>query len=125
MEDVHFGIQMFLDLAKARVSPLSRVLVAGCGTDGREVIDIAKKSTWEVIGFDIALRSELDGACRDNWRLLRADVLQIPLPDAHVDAVLYYHVIEHVPDPSRSLRELAQVLRPGGGILLEPPTGRA
>jgi hypothetical protein len=29
MEDIHFAIQMFVDLARARISPLKWILVAG------------------------------------------------------------------------------------------------
>jgi len=103
------------------VQPLSRILVAGCGAEGREVIDLAKRGNYEVVGFDIALKPELHQQRGENWLLLRADVLDLPFEDASFDAVLYYHVIEHGPNPARSLAELARVLRVGGGMLIGTP----
>ncbi|CUU05312.1 MAG: hypothetical protein N2045_07900 [Fimbriimonadales bacterium] len=59
MEDIHFGVQLFLEYAESEISPLSRILAAGCGAEGREVIDLAKRGRYEVVGFDIALKPEL------------------------------------------------------------------
>ncbi len=57
---------------------MSRILVAGCGAEGREVVDLAKCSRYEVVDFDIALKPELHQQKGDNWLLLNADVLNLP-----------------------------------------------
>lgn len=46
------------------------------------------------------------------------DVMRLPLADASVDVVVSKQVLEHVPDPVATLREVARVLRPGGTVLL-------
>ena len=43
------------------------------------------------------------------------NLLEIVEPES-VDLILFNHVIEHVPDPKRTLRRLATVLKPGGEI---------
>ena len=44
-----------------------------------------------------------------------------PIDDAAYDAALLSHVIEHLPDPLASLRELHRIVRPGGVVILETP----
>lgn len=55
----------------------------------------------------------------------RADVVasveDIPFPDASFDLLLCAHVLEHVPDDRKALREFSRVLTPNGKALLLVP----
>ena len=53
--------------------------------------------------------------------IVRLDVTDIPFPDAAFDWVFCNHVLEHVPDDARALRELFRVLKPGGAAVLQTP----
>ncbi len=46
------------------------------------------------------------------WRFVDSE--QLPLPDASVDAVTSFSVIEHQPDKRRAIDEIVRVLKPGG-----------
>lgn len=49
------------------------------------------------------------------------DIQQIPLADGEFDVVICNHIMEHVEDDLRAMRELCRILRPGGwGIILSP-----
>jgi hypothetical protein len=48
-------------------------------------------------------------------------VTAIPLADRSVDVLVCYHVLEHVPDDARAMREFARVLSPGGVGLVQVP----
>ena len=52
---------------------------------------------------------------------IRIDLQDIALPDASVDVLLTPHVLEHVPDTDRALREIHRVLTPGGTMYLQVP----
>ena len=54
----------------------------------------------------------------------KADIQALPFPDESFDALLCSHVLEHVEDDRRAMRELHRVLRPGGwGIVMVPQHG--
>lgn len=51
----------------------------------------------------------------------RVDMLEIPYPDESFDLVIANHVLEHVSDDLRALRELRRVLKVGGYAILQTP----
>ncbi len=52
---------------------------------------------------------------------LTGDTLSLPFPDGALDYCLSAHVIEHMPDTLRALREMDRVVRPGGTAFLMAP----
>jgi SAM-dependent methyltransferase len=50
-----------------------------------------------------------------------SDITAIPEADASFDAVLCTEVLEHVPDPIATLKELSRLCRPGGHLILTAP----
>jgi len=52
---------------------------------------------------------------------IRIDLQNIALPSASVDILLTPHVLEHVPDTRRALREIRRVLSEGGRMYLQVP----
>ena len=48
----------------------------------------------------------------------QADVLSIPYADASFDMVMAAHVLEHLPQPDRALKEMVRVLKPGGRLFI-------
>jgi SAM-dependent methyltransferase len=72
-------------------------------------------------GLEPATHLRLDlGA--DN-RLVDAlgSLTETPLRDGSVDLLVCYHVLEHIPDDRKAMREIARVLAPGGLALLQVP----
>ena len=52
---------------------------------------------------------------------LHFDIQQIPLADESFDVVICNHLMEHVEDDLRAMRELHRILKRGGwGVLLSP-----
>lgn len=52
---------------------------------------------------------------------IRLDVAAIPFQDDSFDIVLCNHVLEHVADDRRAMRELRRVLKPGGWAIMQVP----
>jgi SAM-dependent methyltransferase len=80
--------------------------------------------------FEPRLR-ELLGSSYVTADLLRADVdrklsvEQLPFEDQSLDAVICNHVLEHVADDAKAMREILRVLRPRGWALLQVPLSEA
>jgi SAM-dependent methyltransferase len=53
---------------------------------------------------------------QDRVRVIEGDVMQVPLPDASVDAVISQEALLHVPDNLKALQEAHRILKPGGHI---------
>lgn len=56
--------------------------------------------------------------------MMRMDITDIPFPADSVDVILCSHVLEHVNDDRRAMRELCRVLKPGGWAILQVPLDR-
>ncbi len=51
----------------------------------------------------------------------KIDITAIPYPDGSFDAILCNHVLEHVPEDKKAMREIYRVLKPGGWAILQVP----
>lgn len=104
----------FLDAGAGRGEVMLAAAQAGAevaGVDYSEAaVEIARETVAEVAGATVA----------------RADVADIPFPDASFDRILMGDVIEHLDrDHARNaLAELHRVLRPGGRLLVHTAPNR-
>lgn len=53
--------------------------------------------------------------------VLHANLAELPLPDASVDVVVNFQVIEHLWDQGQFVRECLRVLRPAGVLMVSTP----
>jgi SAM-dependent methyltransferase len=53
--------------------------------------------------------------------MIRLDLTDLALPDECFDVVLCVHVLPHIPNDRRAMREMARVLRTGGVALIMAP----
>lgn len=55
--------------------------------------------------------------------LIRFDLLKCPLPKDSVDIVIMLNVLEHIQDDLEALKKAFNLLKPGGGLIIEVPAG--
>ena len=96
------------------IAPGQTVLDAGCGEGVLSAL-MAHKGA-RVTGMDMSIQNV--AAAQKRAREISAPVSFIvgdgevlPFPDNHFDIVVSSHVIEHLPDPMRGLRELFRVTK--------------
>jgi ubiquinone/menaquinone biosynthesis C-methylase UbiE len=63
----------------------------------------------------------LDKRGLHNVKLVQADLVHLPYPDQTFDLAVCLSVIEHMPDPDVTLKEMARVLQPNGVLILGYP----
>jgi SAM-dependent methyltransferase len=84
-------------------------------------LDRIRAEGWDVVGL------EPDHAVAEYARKTYGlPIVEGVLPNPNLgsgqfDAVMMLHVIEHMPDPAGSLRELRRLLKPGGVLVVETP----
>ncbi|GAB2611947.1 methyltransferase domain-containing protein [Streptomyces capparidis] len=101
----------------------SRVLEAGCGVGAQTVHLVAGSPGARFTAVDLSASSlsrararvaaQAPGAAVE-W--VRADLFDLPFPDASFDHVFVCFVLEHLRDPEGALAALRRVLRPGGTV---------
>jgi len=87
--------------------------------DSLKVLDIAPmpflnkqfKKTANIDYFSADLSSPL--------AMLKMDIQNIPFYDGQFDCILCYHVLEHIPDDRKAMKELFRILKPGGWAIIQ------
>jgi len=100
----------------------ARVLDVGCGSG--VLLARMKSLGWEVEGQDVDPGAV--EAARARGIPVRLGALeQVGFADDSFDAVHSAHVIEHVHDPARLLRECYRILKPAGTLVILTPNARS
>src|SRR5205823_6460008 len=105
----------------ARFKP-RRILDVATGTAG-VAIALAEATEADIVGVDISEamlevgRERVSGAGLDHRiKLQRARAEELPFESASFDALSFSYLLRYVADPAATLREMARVLRPSGGM---------
>jgi ubiquinone/menaquinone biosynthesis C-methylase UbiE len=91
------------------------VLELGIGT--ARIAQPVADAGCRVIGIDLSAEMLRKAQEKGFSRLMRGNLLHLPLRDASVDAVLVVHVLHHIADWRSALAEAMRVLRPGGVLI--------
>jgi len=107
------------------IDAVGSLLEVGTGT-GLHALRLMEGSRVRYVGLDVSsamletARGRLHGF-RDRVQLAVADGSRVPFPDGTFDAAFCAGTLHHMADPSRGLRELVRVVRPGGRVAAMEP----
>jgi SAM-dependent methyltransferase len=106
-----------------RLAPLCagrEVLEAGCGEGyGADLIaGVARRVV--AVDYDEAAVAHVRGRY-PRVEVMQANLARLPLPDASLDVVVNFQVIEHLWDQGQFVAECARVLRPSGLLMMSTP----
>jgi len=94
-------------------TPQSRQLLdIGCGT-GLFLVAASQKG-WSVFGVEVSREAAELGQAIHKLPVQVGTIESVELPEESFDVVTAWEVLEHIPEPGKSLRCILQVLKPGG-----------
>src|SRR5882672_10719544 len=121
VEATHFWFRGFRSFVAPAIAELAgprrdlHLLDCGCGT-GHNLATL-RRPYGHASGFDLTpaglLRARTAG-----FPVARADMSAIPFLSAHFDIVTSFDVMQYVANDHAVMKEMARVLKPGGGLVL-------
>ena len=100
-----------------------RILDVATGTAG-VAIALARATQAHIVGVDITdemleegRKRVHDAGLEQRIQLRQARAEELPFADSSFDAVSFTYLLRYVADPQATLKELARVLRPAGGMV--------
>jgi len=116
----HYGFSRWV-FDQLSLEPHTRLLEIGCGpgTLWRENADRLPKGLQFYLGdYSLGMTREARQAISQEagFAFVNLDAQALPFPSDFFDSVVANHMLYHVPDLPRSVREIARVLKPGGKL---------
>jgi 2-polyprenyl-3-methyl-5-hydroxy-6-metoxy-1,4-benzoquinol methylase len=106
-------------VAIERFVPKGRILDVGCG---RGILPaLMRERGWDAHGLEFSETSARHARDVLQLPVFVGDLLFSPYADSSFDAVVLWHVLEHVPDPVATLVRARQILKPGGLLVIAVP----
>ena len=96
-----------------------RVVDVGCGPGW--FLDQMRRRGWETRGTERSAAAAQHARDVLNLDVRAQDLDDLAAEGISYDAVVLWHVAEHVPDPATTLVKIARLLRPGGVLMIAVP----
>jgi 2-polyprenyl-3-methyl-5-hydroxy-6-metoxy-1,4-benzoquinol methylase len=91
------------------------LLDIGAGTG--DFLSVAKENGWQAIGIEPSDKARIIALSKNTRFIENTSQLE----DHTIDVVTMWHVLEHVPDVSKQIKELKRLLKPDGTIVVAVP----
>lgn len=96
-----------------------KVLDIGCGRG--EFMALLRSLGYEPAGLEPGAEAARRGREESGLDIVHGSLGETKLPAERFDAVTFWHVLEHMPEPSGALKEAFKALRPGGVVIVAAP----
>ncbi len=89
--------------------------------DSLKVLDIAPMYFFQQKCKTLSNLNYISADISSPIAMTKMDITNINLPDNQFDCIICYHVLEHIPDDKKAMKQLFRMLKPGGWAILESP----
>ena len=100
-----------------------RVLDVGCG-EGTFLAAMSRRG-WDAWGVEISKDGAARAAARPGLRIFDKPLEECGFEPRSFDLITLWHSIEHVPDPERLLRRIADLVKDDGAVFLAFPNAES
>ncbi len=107
-----------LEALEKRCSP-GRLLDVGCATG--TFLQLAQNRGWQVWGTEYSAYAARYAGEHLKGEIFCGELIDARYEEAFFDVVTFWHVLEHVADPLRSLQEARRILKPSGLLIVAVP----
>lgn len=122
----HFIVEYLIYLARlhrkrriTKYKQMGRILDIGCGRG--LFLSIMKMHGWEVAGTERDEETAKHASVEHDIQVMAGDVCRSGFEDEHFDVITLIHVLEHMDDPERMIRECNRLLKNGGMLVVAVP----
>lgn len=102
-------------IAKLKPTLETSILDIGCG-DGKLLLELQKAGFKNLTGIDPFLKTE--NIIQKHLKLLKSNTYDL---DGKYDIIMLNHVLEHIPNQHKTLKEISNLLSPNGVLLIRIP----
>jgi len=107
------------DAKRAAPGIMGTLVDIGCGT--KPYMKYFADRVEHYVGLDYPHSQESADSATSTPPDIYANALQIPIKSASVDIALLAQVLEHIPDPRRTLDEIARILKTNATLIITVP----
>ena len=105
-----------LKFAEAYLPDKGILLDYGCAIG--HLCMVSKEMGWKTFGSDFSNFGAETTKADFGVETFVSDVTHPPIKDNSIDLVCMYDLIEHIPDPGKSLRNVSKIIKPEGYVHL-------
>jgi SAM-dependent methyltransferase len=121
--DRRYGLHKRCRAVIRRAGQPGRVLDVGCATG--IFLQGMRQRGWEPQGVELSPSAASYARSRFGLPVVEGELETAAFEPASFDLVTLWDVLEHVPEPDRTLGECARVLKPGGWLVMSLPNPEA
>lgn len=89
--------------------------------DNLDVLDVAPLASFQKMSKKLSNLNYNSVDISSSIAMTKMDITDISLPDDQFDCIICYHVLEHIVDDEKAMKELFRVLKPHGWAILQSP----
>ncbi len=104
----------------SRIASGGQFLDVGCG-GGQLLVEARRTGRWHVVGVEPVVAAAHQAASYSGATVHATTLEQAPLEPESFDVITLLGVLEHVHDPTETLRHAYGLLRPGGALAVYVP----